>query len=298
MKNGVYAGLGVLMGVHLLLAQEIVAPYVDTIPLRDPSSAIWKQARPVTLKLLPQNIIPPHLPQQTVGEITVRALYSDLWVALLVEWKDPTRDVYTLPDGFPDQVAVQFPVRLNGGAPPSFMMGNPGGRVHIVQWKALWQEDVEQGYVSQRDIYPNMWVDQYWFVDAPQRGPRREVPPYPPDIEDFTDPRAFEWIPGYQAHNPDITFVRREPVREFTAEGFGTLAPQQIQEARGWGIYDPQTRTWRVVIAVPRVSEDANNTSFSRRNFVSFAVWNGSAHDRGSRKAYVPWVPLILEGMP
>ena len=282
----------------LLGAQEIVARYVPEIPFRDPVNKVWKQAKSVEINLLPQTVVPPHLLEQTVKTIRVRALYNDLWVALLLEWKDDTRDVYTLPDGFPDQVAVQFPVDMVNGAPPSFMMGNPGGRVHIVQWKALWQEDVEKGYVSQRKLFPNMWVDQYWFVDAPYRGPRREVPPYPPDITEFKDPRAFEWIPGYAAHNPDVSFSREEPVREYTAEGFGTLSPQQIQEARGWGVYDEKRRVWQVIIAVPRVSEDAQNANFGGRSFVSFAVWNGSQGNRGSRKAYAPWVPLILEGLP
>ncbi len=266
---------------------KVVAIYVDEIPLKDPNANEWNLAPKTIINLLPQNII---VPKKTVGEpkpLEVRAIYTDKEVAFLLTWEDKTEDIFDFSNRFTDKVAIQIP--LNPNDLPSYMMGNIGGRVYIVEWKALWQWDVEKGYADINDIYPNYWVDFYWFVNDGKDTIRTE----PPKISEFKDRRAFSFIPAYSAGNPDMVINKKWPVMEFSAEGFGTLTPHKHQDARGWGVYD--NGKWKVIISIPRVPSDENNAQIYKGTSVAFAVWNGSEGDRGSRKSYSMWIPLELK---
>lgn len=265
---------------------KIVAVKVDKIPLKNPSAAEWLAAPTTTLKMLPQIIITPKQPQQSVKDLTVKAVYTDREFALLLSWEDRTKDIYDYTDRFTDKVAVQFP--LDPENLPSYMMGNRGGRVHIVMWKALWQEDVERGYVDVNDIYPNYMVNMYPYVNMGEDTVYLE----PPRITEFSS-LALMFLPGYAAGNPDIDLQRKWPVMEYSAEGFGTLTAQRRQDAKGWGIY--KEGRWYVIIVVPRASADENNAPIYKRTSVAFAVWDGSSKDRGSRKNYTMWIPVELK---
>ena len=265
---------------------RIISVKVDAIPIKDPNSPVWLGAPLTTLNITPQNIITPKQGKGTIKQIKVRSIYTDSELGILITWKDETKDVYDYSDHFCDKVAVQFP--LDNKNLPSFMMGNMGGRVHIVEWKAVWQEDVERGYVDINDIYPNYWTDVYWYVNSGEDSVRLE----PPRIEEFKDPEAFKFIPAYAARNSDMKIERSWPVMEYSAEGFGTLTPQHRQDAKGWGIYE--NGEWKVVIVVPRSASDAYNAQIYDKTSVAFAVWDGSNKDRGSRKGYTMWIPLEL----
>jgi len=207
-------------------------------------------------------------------------------IPFLLSWEDRTKDIYDYTDRFTDKVAVQFP--LDPENLPSYMMGNRGGRVHIVMWKALWQEDVERGYVDVNDIYPNYMVNMYPYVNMGEDTVYLE----PPRITEFSS-LALMFLPGYAAGNPDIDLQRKWPVMEYSAEGFGTLTAQRRQDAKGWGIY--KEGRWYVIIVVPRASADENNAPIYKRTSVAFAVWDGSSKDRGSRKNYTMWIPVELK---
>src|SRR3972149_652304 len=44
--------------------------------------------------------------------------------------------------------------------------GQQAGRVHIVHWKATWQDDMDLGFQGVEKIYPNGWWDIYPFLNG------------------------------------------------------------------------------------------------------------------------------------
>ena len=129
-------------------------------PITDPAAPIWKQSRPVNVAMLPQTVALPHNDRPAIRQLSVRAVHNGGWIAFLIEWSDPTLSDRIVLDNFGDQLAVELPIETKG-APPSPMMGNPGGRVNIMQWRAAFQHDIDKGPPTVRDLYPNAWADVY-----------------------------------------------------------------------------------------------------------------------------------------
>ncbi len=270
--------------------QNIVrAIKVKEVPFKDVGSSIWKRAPVTRIDVTPQNIIPPVLRTPTIQYINVRSVHNDDWIAFLLEWEDKTREAVVDVDKFTDQVAIQFP--LSPKSLPSFMMGHKMGRGHIIHWKAIWQDDIEKGYRDVQTLYPNYWVDLYFFAEKPIYAEGEF--PTEPRVEHFKTPEALNFIPGAYARNPISMFVREQPVEEAMAEGFGTFTTQPKQNARGWGRWEKGV--WRVIIARPIVSDDPNDAPIPEKTYIAFAVWNGSDKNVGARKHYVPWVELAVE---
>jgi Ethylbenzene dehydrogenase len=247
-------------------------------PIVDPLTPIWKDARPVTVTMIPQMVALPHKPDAAVKTLTVRALHNNGWIALLIEWKDPTRSDTVILDNFGDQVAVQLPVDAASATPPSPMMGNPGGRVTIMQWRAAFQRDIDDHPPTIRDLYPNAWTDVY-----------------PDEVLGATDARPYTGALGVE--NP-ISRGRASPVLDQMAEGWGSMTVKPDQHALGKGIW--KDGTWRVVITRPLVSDDVNAPRLvvGDRTVVAFAAWEGGNREVGARKSWSPWVPLIVSGAP
>jgi DMSO reductase family type II enzyme heme b subunit len=269
----------ILMGALLTLAAPAAAQTPITAvrvggagPITDPLAPAWAKARPLRVATLPQTVALPHKPDAAVKELTVRALHNGGWIAVLIEWKDATLSDRIVLDNFGDQVAVQFPVQKT--APPSPMMGNPGGRVNIMQWRAAFQRDLDQGPPTVRDLYPNAWADVY-----------------PDEVMSASDARPYTGALGVE--NP-ISRGRASPVLDQMAEGWGSMTVKPDQHALGKGVW--KDGTWRVVITRPMVSDDANAPQLvpGDRTFAAFAVWEGGNREVGSRKAWSPWVPLVL----
>jgi len=242
-------------------------------PITDPDSPAWKLARPVKVAMLPQTVALPHKPDPAVKELVVRAVHNGGWLALLIEWKDDTLSNRIVLDNFGDQVAVQLPVNAKGAA-PSPMMGNPGGRVNIMQWRAAFQRDLDYGAPTVRDLYPNAWADVY-----------------PDEVLGAADARPYAGALGIE--NP-ISRGRATPVLDQMAEGWGTMTVKPDQHALGSGVW--KAGAWRVVITRPLVSDDLNAPALQPgdRTVVAFAVWEGGHREVGSRKAWAPWVPLVI----
>jgi DMSO reductase family type II enzyme heme b subunit len=269
----------ILMGALLALAAPAAAQTPITAvrvggagPITDPLAPAWAKARPLKVAMLPQTVALPHKPDAAVKELTVRALHNGGWIAVLIEWKDATLSDRIVLDNFGDQVAVQFPVQKT--APPSPMMGNPGGRVNIMQWRAAFQRDLEKGPPTVRDLYPNAWADVY-----------------PDEVMSASDARPYTGALGVE--NP-ISRGRASAVLDQMAEGWGSMTVKPDQHALGKGVW--KDGTWRVVITRPMVSDDANAPQLvpGDRTFAAFAVWEGGNREVGSRKAWSPWVPLVL----
>ncbi len=242
-------------------------------PIDDPLAAVWQRAVAVRIPMLPQTVALPHHPQPAVRELTVRALHNGAWIAFLIQWKDPTRSDRVVLDNFGDQVAVQLPVDTRA-APPSPMMGNPGGRVNIMQWRAAFQRDLDQGPPTVRDLYPNAWADVY-----------------PDEVLSATDARPYTGALGVE--NP-ISRGRLSPVLDQMAEGWGSMTVKPDQHALGKGVW--RGGLWRVVITRPMVSDDVNAPRLAPgdRTVVAFAVWEGGHREVGPRKAWSSWTPLRI----
>ena len=156
--------------------------------------------------------------------MAVRAEHNGGWIAFLIEWKDATLSDRVVLDNFGDQVAVELPVDIKAD-PPSPMMGNPGGRVNIMQWRAAFQHDLDDHPRTIRDLYPNAWTDVY-----------------PDEVLGAADARPYSGALGLE--NP-ISRGRASPVLDQMAEGWGSMTVKPDQHALGKGVW--KNGVWRVV---------------------------------------------------
>ena len=248
----------------------------DGEKLLDPKSAFWQAIAAVAVPMLAQVVTVPRHPNNTVKEIKVRAAHNGHSIAFHLEWKDTTKSDRIVVDKFGDQVAVQIPVKFNKDAPPSPMMGHPGARVDIWQWRAAFQRDLDEGEPKLRDLYPYAQVEGY-----------------PDEVLRATDARPYTGALGVD--NP-ISHPFRTPVLDQSAEGWGTMTVEPDgQDADGRGVWEDGT--WRVVIAHPMttaLSENDIHLVPGEESIAAFAVWDGGSREVGSRKAWSNWVPLRL----
>jgi hypothetical protein len=245
-------------------------------PLVDPDAAYWKDAPPVTVPMEAQIFADPQNPDPAVKELTVRAAHNGQWLAFLIEWADPTKSDRIVVDQFGDQVAVELPTSYKPGDFPNPMMGSPGERVHIMQWRAAFQHDIDNsGEAKIADLYPYIHVDVY-----------------PDEVLRVTDARAYTGAVGVD--NP-ISRPRRSPVLDQMAEGFGTLTVEPEQQSDGRGVW--ADGRWRVVLTHPLAPGDPNDPTMrpGDQTLAAFAVWEGGAREVGARKAWSNWVQLKLE---
>jgi hypothetical protein len=269
------SAVALLAGAPAAAQPPLVAARVPGAgPILEPGDAAWKDARPVTIAMLPQTVTPPHQPEPAVKALTVRAIHNGGWLAFHLQWKDETRSDRVILDNFGDQVAVQLPVDIKA-TPPSPMMGNPGGRVNIMQWRAAFQKDIDDGHApSIRDLYPYSWTDYY-----------------PDEVLGATDARPYAGALGIE--NP-ISRGVASPVLDQMAEGWGSMTVKPDQHTLGKGVW--KEGMWTVVITRPMVSDDRNAPRLlpGDRTVVAFAVWEGGHREVGSRKAWAPWTPLLI----
>lgn len=108
----------------------------------DPS---WGQAQYTSFYLVPQLIAEKRHFTPSLDSISVKALFNDKELAILIEWDDRTRSLpgnakaMEIADGdlFEDAVAVQWPVKLpEEGEKPYFGMGDASLPVNIWYWKS------------------------------------------------------------------------------------------------------------------------------------------------------------------
>lgn len=253
----------------------IVAPYVDgELPTTDPGADAWKSAERTLVALAPQQIAQPFLDKAGVTALDGRALHNGTEVALLLEWDDDSVDDLDGIRRYHDAVAVQLPTK--SGAPPALTMGAPGSPVHILQWRATWQRDIDSGGNTGVDqIYPAVVHDVM-----------------PDDVLPAKTAQLY-WV-GREAGNPLSQKVRSTPVEEVVAEGFGSVTHLSRQTAVGHG--NNENGRWHVVIAVPSARDGVGEPLAPGTSWpVAFAVWLGSQENRGGRKHIANWQTLVLE---
>ena len=242
------------------------------IPL-DPDAREWTRAGAWTVPLLVQNMVLPFAPELVVPEVRVRALHNGQQIGFRVEWDDAQEDLVDAMARFRDAVAVQLPT--DPTVTPAVTMGAVNQPVHIMQWRAAWQVDVDQGRQGVKDTFPNM------FHDAPPESLHGEE-------------AAKVFYPARYVGNPMARTDRTSPVEDLVAVGFGSLTVHDEQTATGRGVFSREH--WSVTLVSPIADGDGKTVmSPGATTSVAFAVWNGSAGNRGSRKQWSNWTMLEIE---
>ncbi|NGZ26976.1 MAG: hypothetical protein G8345_08815 [Magnetococcales bacterium] len=245
-------------------------------PIMDPAAAVWKKAKAVSVPMEAQITATPANPTPAVNKMEVKAVRNDRYLGVLVSWKDASMDDKLTIDRYGDQVALELPMVYKKDDLPSPMMGNPGGRVCIWQWRAALQHDVNKGPYGIKDLYPNAHNDLY---------PDQVLPPE----------TAKQYSGALGVGNP-VSVAHGSPVLEAVAEGFGSLTDHSHSgKVNGKGVY--KDGGWQVVFTYPldASGEDVIKLSAGGETAVALAVWDGGSKEAGSRKAWSQWVALKLE---
>lgn len=291
MKKLTFLSGFILSGVAVFAQlPTITSKKVSVVPEKDVKSEVWNNAPSTTVNVLPQNVTNPMLLTPSVKNIQVKSINDGQNIAFLLEWTDSTRDAIVDADKFSDQCAIQLP--LNPAVPPSFMMGNKNGKVHIINWKAVWQDDIEKGFRDVKDAYPNYWTDIYPMHEKKGDGTNGK---HARDISaaEIASSNGKNFMHGAYAGNPMSIFDRKVPCEEAMAEGFGTLTTQPNQNAGAWGIWE--NNTWKVIFVRPMNSADGDDAPLADKTKIAFALWNGNAENISGKKHYAMWTDLSIE---
>lgn len=155
---------------------------------------------------MPQNITSPSLQKRTVPYVEFKSFHNGEYIAFLLEWLDPTKNDFVDTDKASDACAIQFPKGDFNATSP--FMGHDGSPVVIFHWKAIWNRDIEKGFVDLEQIYPNVFTETYMFGKNIAK----------------------------EAGNPLSQDNRESPAEQLTAIGFGTSTHSENPEIRAWGI--------------------------------------------------------------
>lgn len=242
----------------------------------EPDDPAWDGIAARTIALDPQQITMPRVTELAVPEIDVQAVTDGESISWRLSWSDASADENVDTGRFCDAVALQF--ALDPAVP--YTMGGRHKPVEIIEWKALWQKDVDVHFQDVQDLHPTYWTDLYWFAEGEF--------PYPVPAA-FSRPESLLWFPAYRAGNPVADIHRDRVVEEFIAEGYGTLTPQTRTDATGRGRW--RDGRWAVVVRRPMRTGDRADVAFypRTRGVFAVAVWDGSAGNVGGRKQISGW---------
>ena len=235
------------------------------VPLDDPWASTWDTVPSLRVPLSAQNIAPP-FGGGTIRGVTARAQHDTDLVYFLLEWADTHADASVTGNlDFTDAAALQFPTTAD--ATP-YTMGGPQLPVNIWQWKAVWQADIETGFESSADRWPDGVVDYYQQEDDPLFRPAEDL------------------------GNLNAQQDRATPIEDLIAEGFGTLTTTSTQAVQGAGQW--RDGQWRVVFARPLDPGDQALARFAAGSTtpVAFAVWDGEAGDRNGQKSIAQFIDV------
>ena len=230
----------------------------------DPMDNAWNKLDPVRVTLNPLWPEPDPVPA-----VAVTAVHDGKRVAILCQWRDAIANGAPIRvQDFQDGIALQFSMN---GSTPFLGMGDAKNPVNIWQWKAGWQEEVDDHRPDMQDRYASMHVDVYLQTNVLYR--------------------------TAEAAGNVISLPHKSPVEDANARGFGTFTSQSISEQNvgGKGIW--HDGFWNVVLIRDLKARDAGDVKFEKGKStpVAFAVWNGNQRDRNGRKVISNWYQLALE---
>ncbi len=236
-----------------------------SVPLDDPWASTWDTVPKLRIPLSAQNIAPPY-GGGAIRSVTARAQYDAERVYFLLEWTDLDPDASVTANlDFTDAAALQFPI--TDDATP-YTMGGPEHPVNIWQWKAVWQSDIESGFETSAERWPDAVVDRYPHPDDPL------------------------YRPAESLGNLNAQRGRTTPIEDLVAEGFGTLTSSETQQVLGSGEW--RDNQWRVVFSRSLGSGESQLASFDTTTAtpVAFAVWDGGAGDRNGQKSIAQFIDV------
>lgn len=246
-----------------------------------PGDGAWQKAPVQNVDLMAQPMALPRPKLSLTEKLKVQILHNGKSIAFKLSWKDPDNSPAGRLGLFSDAVALEFPVKLTDGQPPSPFMGEPDKPVHIFHWRAQYQKDKEMGrHPTMQDLYPNMSVDAYPMEFKDEEAPQG------------TESQRRMFAPGQAAGNPQ-SYVKTG-VDEIFAEGFGSSS--LVPEIEGESEAEWKNGEWQVVITRPLKTTLGSELKLGQKNFVCFAVWQGGQREVGSRKSVtLMWVELNLK---
>jgi hypothetical protein len=254
---------------HAAFAQQPAGDEVRVVFVRDgvfrsPADRGWDEIPESTHSLQAQVITVPH-GGGSVSKVSVRATHDGEEIAFRLSWSDSTADRGVGVDTFRDAVAIGFPVGRPNITPSPFM-GDEEHPVVIWQWAADFDADAEgRSRFSHR--YPRL--EGVWI--------------FPQDLS------VKRKVKGWRG---------ADPVIEYVAKGFGTLAPRMGTSVGG--ISDYTSGEWSVVLRRKLRSANVVDPVFEPGTLSSLilAVWNGEKADVNGRKAVTyQWIPARLDSI-
>lgn len=254
---------------------EVIAIPVAQMP-SGPSDHGWENAPEYLAKLIPQDLVEPRLAQPSTPEVHVQAVTNGSEIAFRLRWIDSDQNDVERPGEFVDACAVQVPSKLMPN-PPAPQMGESGGSVQIVYWRADWQAWVNGRGDTIKDIYPNAEVTHYPFQAA-------SLPKGSAEQQEMAKRYAPAAAAGNRRQGP-----RESAVESLIAEGPGTLTPNPSLAVKGKG--ERTKDGWSVMMVRPLPEGLAPKA----RSSVAFAVWQGANKEAGARKMRSGWAPLAVE---
>ena len=266
----------VLTQAHVRLVSSQVISVIarqteEKVPVDDPRAAVWESVAPVEIPLSAQAAAIP-LGGGSIRAVAVRALRDDKRIYFRLEWDDQTKDMSAFaPQDFRDAAAIELPAS-GVSTLPSFCMGQTNGQVNIWHWKADWQADIDNGFVSVPEAYPNAAVDYYPFQDE------------------------NTFYAGRAAGNILSQTSRNTPVENLVSSGFGTLATGEGQMVGGKGVWD--NGKWYVLFDREMKAQGDTYTPLEpgQKTNVAFAVWDGSKGERDGIKSVSQFAELTVGG--
>lgn len=259
-----------------------------------PADAAWEQAKALYVGLTPL-----WWTDDRIEGLVVQALHNKDELAIRLAWIDCTEDDRAVRhDEFRDGVAVQFALTDD----PPFFMGdtNEHGGVNIWFFKADRHKDIAVGYQDVDATFPGRAVDMYPEQRLQLTSPgAKKLMEWPHESVTEHNPQFITaWGAGNLVAQPEL----QTPVECLSARGPGTLVGKAVadQLVKGEAVY--QRGTWyvqlrRTMHLAHEHGHDNDERQFNQgdRVPVSFAVWNGSAGDRGGRKNISIWQELVIE---
>lgn len=272
---------------------NIVAKFVNT-DLSNPvgNESFWKSSKAFSANLMGQPMVNPKPAKTQTSNINVQVVNNGKWIAFRLKWKDSEKSEGGPLGKFSDGVAIEFPVKITDGNPPSPFMGEKGKPVHLFHWKDAFQFDKDNGRMkTTKDIYPNASIDMYPL--EPKIETRENIKGVTENYPKATEEEKMVFVHGKAAGNPQ-SFPKLRAVDEIFAEGFGTSQVIDNHEAIGNGKW--ANGEWTVVISRPMHSKVGSVLESGKGSFVCFAVWQGGKGEVGSRKSLtLNWIPLNIE---
>lgn len=256
---------------------ELVVQRSDQILEKpDPQAEFWAAVPRGTVTLLAQPMLTPRPEKLLTEHVIVQAVHDGTRLAIRVVWEDTEVSQGGRLSEYSDAVALQFP--SDGSPNTPVMMGARGLPVHILHWRAQYQQDEEEGKPEISKLYPFGTVDAYAMDFKEAKGGTLE------EKESFLPARALG--------NPQA--YRKKAVDELSAEGFGTSAVMEPMGAVGKGAFDGHR--WAVVFVRPLDEPGRSTLKLASIHHIAFAVWQGGSGEVGSRKAItMSWLPLRLQ---